>query len=393
MRATPNRRTILADRILVVLAGGSKVSLAQCLSKLVNDAELPAEIRIAVAQRAFPDRTGGARPARPAKSAPRATSGARRRGPSESANRTELDAWFAIVSDAGAPAKARRKAAVKLATYILPKKPVNNRWRFTADNYGFAINAEVANDYRDIDLELYRLKRHPNRDFPEIAQAVKKLQARKDAILERLECPCDTRYGKEQMGEDYTQLRMLADKRENGFALTPDQVAEEAHRMARFACYVNGPQRRARRYREDLEAADLHFRKGRFFKEWIATPLSPKQRNDLRLLRWLYPPHYSKPADGPEAEAEARAEAEAKDEAIRLSGHPFYDEEPATEGNFYPRGSKLRPASVDEFEFIEFAPGPRYCIAITGQPPIFSDEEPPGWSNYKPTAEPPPPRT
>jgi hypothetical protein len=153
----------------------------------------------------------------------------------------------------------------------------------------------------------------------------------------------------------------------------------------------------------------------RFFKEGIAAPLSRKQRNDLRLLRWLFPPHYTKASHGPEAEAEdedeaprasghpsyahdpeaearARAEAQAKDEAVRSRGHPFYDEEPGADGNFYPRDSKLRPASVDD-EFVEFAYVPRYCILETGQPPIFSDEEPPGWSNYKPTAEPPPPGT
>jgi hypothetical protein len=99
------------------------------------------------------------------------------------------------------------------------------------------------------------------------------------------------------------------------------------------------------------------------------------------------------PSYARDPEAEARARAQAEDEAVRSPGHPFYDEEPATDGNFYPRGSKLRPAGVDEFEFVEFAHVPRYCILNTGQPPIFSEEEPPGWSNYKPTAEPPPPGT
>src|ERR1700692_3759739 len=60
-RAAPNRRTILADRIMVVLARCSMASPKQCLSKLVNDAELPADIRMAIAQKAFPDRTGGVR--------------------------------------------------------------------------------------------------------------------------------------------------------------------------------------------------------------------------------------------------------------------------------------------------------------------------------------------
>jgi hypothetical protein len=193
-----------------------------------------------------------------------------------------------------------------------------------------------------------------------------------------------SRYDNKQIWEDRIRLATLARKREDGIALTPDEDAEEAHRNARLGCYADGPEQTARRYRQDLEAADLRFRRSRFFKEGMTAPPSRKQRNDFRLLRWLYPPHYVKPTHDPEAQAqapsaqtEAQAQAEAWDEAIRLRGHPFYDEEPGVDGNFHP------------FEFIEFAPGPRYCIAITGQPPIFSDEEPPGWSNYKPTAPPP----
>jgi hypothetical protein len=67
-RAPPqNRRTILADRIMVVLAGCSVARPKQCLSKLTNDSELPADIRMAIALKAFPDRAGGVRPARRAK--------------------------------------------------------------------------------------------------------------------------------------------------------------------------------------------------------------------------------------------------------------------------------------------------------------------------------------
>ena len=35
-------------------------------------------------------------------------------------------------------------------------------------------------------------------------------------------------------------------------------------------------------------------RKNRFFKDGMTTPLSPRQRNDLWLLRWLFPPLNSK---------------------------------------------------------------------------------------------------
>ena len=135
-----------------------------------DDTELPADIRMTIAQKAFPGRTGGVRPAKRANSEPL-----------ETMSQAARDALFDIVSDASASAKARWKAAAKLATYFLPKHPVNKRWRFTADDCGFSINAEIAREHRAIDLELWALKRHPNRDFPEIAQRIRKLQARIDA--------------------------------------------------------------------------------------------------------------------------------------------------------------------------------------------------------------------
>ena len=217
------------------------------------------------------------------------------------------DALLGIVSDASASAKARRKAAAKLATYFLPKKPVNKRWRFTADECGFAINAEIAREYRAIDFELRDLKRHPSRDFPEIAQRIRKLQARIDAIRQRLQCPCPSRYGDKQISEDHIRLVTFARKREAGFALSTEEDAEEAHRKARFDCYAEGPEQTARRCRRHLEAADNLFRKNRFFKDATPAPLSRKERNDLWLLRWLYPPLHSKSHRSAEAEAEAQA--------------------------------------------------------------------------------------
>ena len=343
-RATPNRTTILADRIMVVLAGCSMASRKQRLSKLINDAELPAEIRLTVAQKAFSRRTNGA----------------------------ALDALFGIVSDAGASAKGRRKAAAKLATFFLPKKRVTRRWQFTADECGFAINGEIAREYRAIDFELRALKQHPNRDFPEITQMIRKLQARSDAIRQRLQCPCPTRYGKEQIWEDYIRLATLAGKREDGIALTTEEDAEEAHRKARFDCYAESPEQTARRYKQGLEGADRRFRKSRFFKDGMAAPpLSRRQRNDLWLLRWLYPLH--------KAQAGANVSID----------HPFHDEDPTVGGKFYRRDSKLRPASTDDLEFVEFAGVPRYSFHIPGEPPIFTDEPPNDKSAPTPTLSPP----
>jgi hypothetical protein len=161
-------------------------------------------------------------------------------------SRDTFEALFDIASDAAAPDKARRKAALKLATYFLPKTPVNKRWRFTTDDFGFAINAEVAREYRAIDFELRALKWHRNRDFPEIAQRIAKLQARRAAIHQRLKCPCPTRYDRKEFWRDRLRLLALANKREAGIALTADEDAEEAHRKARSKCYAESPEHRNR---------------------------------------------------------------------------------------------------------------------------------------------------
>ena len=409
-RATPNRRSILADRIMVVLAGCSMASPKERLCKLVNDLELPADIRMAVAENAFSNRTGGVRRARRARSeihaggrtqhrepcAIEAPSAASR--PVETMSQAARDAMFGIVSDANAPAKARRKVAAKLATYFLPKKPINKRWRFTADECGFAINAEIAREYRAIDFELRDLKRHPSRDFPEIALRIQKLQARLDAIRQRLQCPppknngdedanrqrpqcpAPKGYGDKEFAEDWTRLESFFRTREAGIELSTEEDTEEAHRNARFDCYAQGPEQTAQHRRRHLEAADDLFRKNRFFGIGSPAPLSRKERNDLSLLRWLYPPLHRKSQrsddTGAETEAEAQADAEAQPNAEPWKRHPFRDETPAADGNFYPHCSKLRPASADEPEFVEFADVPRYCVHIPGQPPIFTDEPP-----------------
>jgi hypothetical protein len=199
--ATPNRRTILADRIMAVLDGCSRASPKERLSKLIDDADLPADIRMAVAQKAFLDRTGGIRRARRGKTEIHTVGRTQQREPRaieapsaaslavETMSPAARDALLSIVSDSSASAKARRKAATKLATHFLPKKPVNKQWRFTEDKCGFAINGEIAREHRAIDFELQRLKKLPNRDFPEFAQRIRELRARLYVIRHRLICP------------------------------------------------------------------------------------------------------------------------------------------------------------------------------------------------------------
>jgi hypothetical protein len=79
------------------------------------------------------------------------------------------------------------------------------------------------------------------------------------------------------------------------------------------------------------EDADQRFRKSRLFGEFYAPALSRKDRNDLKLLRWLYPEPNRKlfRFDGDEIEMNR--------------DYPFAEELLAPDGNFYPGDSKLRP--------------------------------------------------
>jgi hypothetical protein len=66
--------------------------------------------------------------------------------------------------------------------------------------------------------------------------------------------------------------------------------------------------------------------------------LSRKDRNELKLLRRLYPA-------GPKPILSELDDIEFD----MYRDHPFADELPASDGNFYPRHSKLRPAGAADF--------------------------------------------
>ena len=91
-----------------------------------------------------------------------------------------LDALFGVVQDAAADAEARRKAALKIAGYLLPK--VAKKAIALPDEYEFRVNPDLASEYRDIQLELRALMNGPNRKIPAIAEMIKRLETRSAAI-------------------------------------------------------------------------------------------------------------------------------------------------------------------------------------------------------------------
>jgi hypothetical protein len=70
-----------------------------------------------------------------------------------------IDALFGVVQDATANPKARRKAALKIAEFLLPK--AGKKAKVVPDEYGFLINPNLASAYRDIQLELRALLNQP----------------------------------------------------------------------------------------------------------------------------------------------------------------------------------------------------------------------------------------
>jgi hypothetical protein len=244
-------------------------------------------------------------------------------------NPKALDAWLGVVQDATADPKARRKAALKITEFLLPK--IGKKAKIIPDEYGFLINPILVSAYRDTELELGRLMNYASCKIPAIAAEIKKLQARSDAIRPRLQVPCPTRYGNKEAAKDCERLMEFASLRDDGIALSEVQQAEEAHLKARLVVIHASPEAIARRRRAALEDADRRFRKYRLDGEFYAPPLSRKERNEHKFLRRLYP-------------------AEPKRDLSRLDSdfewyrdHAFVDELLAPDGNFYPRDSKLRP--------------------------------------------------
>jgi len=346
-RGTPHRRTILRDRILSIGLDHPAASQRAFLVKLVKDRKLPADTRMAVAPKCFPPkRTRSLRTGRP-----RALGGSRTTIAQEALATVgsavaskgspavvpairdwtpqALDALFGVVQDATANPKARSKAALKIAEFLLPK--AGKKAKVIPDEYGFSINPNLAGAYRDIRLELRALQ--STRKIPAIAAKIKKLEARSAAIIRLLQVPYPTKYGEREAANDVERLIELALLPGNGTALTEAQNVEEAHLRARLDVFNASPESLARRRRAALEKADRRFRMYRLDGDF----LSRKERHELNLLRRLYP-----------AEPNQSLSPLEDDEFETRRDHPFAHELPAPDGNFYPRHSKLRPAAPKE---------------------------------------------
>ena len=277
-RDTPNRRTILADRILAIGLEHPAASWRAFLLKLAKDRGLPAETRMAMAPRCFPPKrrrlaragrsaaagrqSSVAQEALAAAGSPVMSNGSQTRatGPAIGDwNPDALGALLGVVQDAAVDPQTRRKAALKIAEFLVPKVP--KKAKTLTDEYGFRVSAKLASAYCDMQLRLRALVNEPTRIVPANAAKIKKLEARSDAIRRWLEVPCPTKYGNKEVAKDYVRLLEFSALRDEKTKLTEAQAAEEAHLQVRYDVFKAGPEFVRRCRLKTLENAEWRFRK------------------------------------------------------------------------------------------------------------------------------------
>ena len=348
-RGTPNRRTILAERIFVAAVAHPGAGWRELLFVLMDDRALPADTRRAIAQKS---RSAAARSKKARAKTTHAKSAATL-GQKQTA--VELDSLLRLARDASLTEEERRKTTTRMAWVLLPATPTGDpSWsRAVADDYGFVISPKIANEYRDAKLALWELKDSNGLIKPGNVRQADKLQARLAAIRRRLEPPPHSRYGvyvphrsdqpvgQDQFQQDGRRLCVLEQKRRSEIGLTGEEVAEEAHRTARVDAFIYGPEGKARKRLADLE-------KQARWARGIRRRLKPKAKKDLRLLRVLFgmPSTFA---------------TDPEDDLV----HPLCNTKPANDGNLYPYNSKLRPPPLWTDED---------GVEIADQPKVFYDD-------------------
>ncbi len=382
-RATPNKRTVLTERILAVASANPTASCDELVAILVKDQKLPASSRVAIARKWFAaarsrsangrSKKGNAANARGSEATERpaplkSDRGAARTTPqstigssphaSMAMNLAMLPVLLSIVQDSTTQPAERRKAASEMAQYLLPKKPTqkkSKRGKFASDQYGFVVDPDAARELRDTKLELACLSKRKFTPHA-VAQKATKLQTRIKEIHQSLQCPCPSKYRLKdkfdgadvdgQIVRDYDRLKILGERRADKQVFTPEEDLEEAICTARYDSFIKGPEMAAR-YR----LAELREKK-RAAENGYGPPFTPAQQAAFRLLALLYP---SPPSELNEELTE-----------MILAEHPFRDLLVADDDTVSSPNPPKRPASTSpqpdpDEEFVEFTDIPPFC--------------------------------
>jgi hypothetical protein len=363
-RATPNKRTVLRERLLAIASANPTATAHELLRSLVSNPALPADTRLAIGRRIFGDDRHGSLAER-SKQGPRDSKPAGETATSVAnvglATLPTLDLLLRMAQDATATPAERLKAASEAARFLLPKKPgpkKSRRGKFPPDEYGFSVDPNLARELRDNKLQLGCLRLSSKKLTPyAVAQKASKLQARIKEIQESLQCPCPSKYrltyrvdGAEVPGEivrDSERLTILWKRHAEKKTFTAEEDLEEAIRVARHDSFLVGPEmaagKRVTKLREKKRGADHG-----------GPPLTRAEEVSLRFLGLLYPPP-----------------RRSVDERI-LADHPFWDLPAEVEAPPEPaKGGRRveRPFFADLEDFEEFVDVPPFVSGNPNYPP------------------------
>jgi hypothetical protein len=284
---------------LAVAAAHPTAAAQELVSILLSDPALPPDTRIAIARRTVSGGTsrfsGASKPTSFARG-PNGSATQVSSGPSESkpgalqpkTTKAEklatLDVLFNVAQDNRVGQVARRQAASQAAQFFLPKHPTGPRRRkFPADEYGFAVDPELARELRDANFKIATIHletKKKNQTPYVLAQRVSALQARIKEIQQSLQCPCPSKYGWCDLDRDRQEVTNLRRERMAGTVFSPEVDLEEAIRTARSESFIRGPEAAALVRRKTLE--EKKNRKN-------GPPLTPAEHTNFRLLSLLYP--------------------------------------------------------------------------------------------------------
>ena len=362
-RATPNKRTVVRERLLAIASANPTAAAHELLLRLVNDRALPADARLAIGRRIFRDGPPGSfaqrSKQRPRDSKPRRGTALPGRATTSVANGglaslPTLDLLLGMVQDPTAQPAERRKAALEVARFLLPEKPGSTkRGKFPPDECGFSIDPNLAKELRDAKLQLAGLRLSSKKLGPyAVAQKASKLHARIKEIQGWLRCPCPSKYrlkydvdGAEVPGEivrDGERLAIFGKRRAEKNTFTAEEDLEEAIRTARYESFLVSPEiaaaKRVAELRQKKRVADTG-----------GPPLSRAEKVTLRFLGLLFPP--------------PRRTIDEIDERF-LEGHPFWDLPGEAE-----RPREGGPDCADSEDFEEFGDVPLFVIGNPNYPP------------------------
>jgi hypothetical protein len=326
-RATPNKRTVLADRIVAVASANPAASCDEIVAILVKDQTLAADVRVAIVRKWFAPTSLRSTRGRAKRSHDRGLQAAEHTGPTKSdrgvpnitpqptigaspdastkTTRAMLPVLLGIVQDCATTPADGRQAALELGAYFLPKKSTKrraDRRKLITDQYGFEVDPDVARELRDAKLRLACLPLSKRKFTPyTMAEEVRQLQTRIKEIQESLQCLCPSKYrlkdkydGADVDGQilrDSQRLVHLGKRRTDKQVLTAEEDLEEAICTARHDSFVRGPEMAAKQ-----RLAQLREKKRASDGGW-GPPLTPAQHAAVRFLTLLYPlppqPRYS----------------------------------------------------------------------------------------------------